>query len=122
MGAAKDTDCLRRLSIKAVLTVAPDAGVRYGAEISHKVIPALDEEYYDLAQHFEEAFQFIDSARAQTNVLVHCLAGVSRSPTIVIAYMMRKFTWPTSYVYQLVKHQRPLTCPNLSFCRQLKQY
>jgi hypothetical protein len=122
--AAKDLETLRRLGIGAVLTLAPNAGVFYSKReaVSHKVIPALDEEDYDLAQHFEETYWFIDQARGVTNVLVHCLAGVSRSTSIVIAYLMRKFGWPTSHAYQHVKAKRRLTCPNLGFCQQLKQF
>jgi len=35
------------------------------------------------------AFDFIDTHRKNTNVLVHCFVGVSRSATIIIGYIMK---------------------------------
>ena len=48
-----------------------------------------DDETFDISKHMETAFGFIDEARHNgAGILVHCVAGVSRSPTIVIAYLM----------------------------------
>ena len=52
--------------------------------------PRQDVEDYEeepIEQHFETAFQFIERHNC---VLVHCAAGVSRSPTIVIGYLMSR--------------------------------
>jgi protein-tyrosine phosphatase len=50
-----------------------------------KKITALDREDENLLQHFDEATEFINEARKQGRVFVHCAAGVSRSASIVIA-------------------------------------
>lgn len=52
-------------------------------------------------------------------VLVHCSAGVSRSATIVIAYLMikHKMTYMKALIY--VKMKRNIICPNQGFKRQL---
>ncbi|ESO03535.1 hypothetical protein HELRODRAFT_79878, partial [Helobdella robusta] len=52
-------------------------------------IPIRDSHYESLLPHLPAAFQFIDKVR-ETNecVLVHCLAGISRSPSLAIAYLM----------------------------------
>ena len=52
-------------------------------------IPGEDHENYDLSVHFDTAAKFIHQSRQHTNILVHCMAGVSRSVTLVIAYMMK---------------------------------
>ena len=53
-------------------------------------IAAGDAPRYDLSQHFQSTFEFIEEARAaNAKVLVHCVAGASRSAAIVIAYLMQ---------------------------------
>jgi len=49
------------------------------------------------------------------SVLVHCSMGISRSSTIVIAFIMKKFTFSFSKAYNLVKKKRPIICPNSGF-------
>ena len=44
----------------------------------------------DLYQHFEKTCEFIHAALSRKeNVLVHCMAGVSRSASVVIAYLIK---------------------------------
>ena len=49
-------------------------------------------------------YKFIEKARKFTNVLVHCFAGVSRSSTAVIMYLMRKNNWTLEKAYYFVKN------------------
>ncbi len=55
-------------------------------------------------------------------VLVHCAAGVSRSASTVIAYIMKKRGWGFNETFNYVKKRRPIICPNYGFQRQLNQY
>ena len=54
------------------------------------MIEINDHNKEDISSHFNTAFEFIDAKLAQGNVLVHCANGISRSPTIVMSYIMRK--------------------------------
>lgn len=61
-----------------------------------------------------------EGARSKNSViLIHCMAGVSRSVTLTIAYLMNYFGLPMQSAYQLVKDKRPAISPNLNFMGQL---
>jgi protein-tyrosine phosphatase len=56
-------------------------------------------------------------------VLVHCHAGVSRSSTIVISYLMRKYiNFSLNDALKFVKSKRPIIKPNKGFMKQLQKY
>ena len=47
-----------------------------------------------------------DSVRESSGrVLVHCLAGISRSPTVVIAYVMHHLRLPIDDAYRYVRRR-----------------
>ena len=62
------------------------------------------------------------NAREGGVVLVHCAAGMSRSASIVIAYVMYALGLPFEKAYVLVKRARPFICPNDGFMKQLKDF
>jgi hypothetical protein len=70
---------------------------------------------------------FMDSVQADTaslplnntNVLVHCDMGISRSSTVMIAYLMRTHGWDFDKTLAFVKEKRRIR-PNENFVEQLK--
>ena len=58
----------------------------------------------------------------QGRVLVHCRAGVSRSATVCIAYIMHKQGLSLDSAYEFVKSKRPVIDPNINFIRQLQKF
>ena len=55
-------------------------------------------------------------------VLVHCYAGVSRSASVVIAYLMNQHGMSLKDAYQYVKNKRYFIKPNEGFRKQLVQF
>lgn len=53
-------------------------------------------------------------------VVVNCYAGISRSSSIVIAYIMYKYKLTLQEAYQYVKSKRAIVEPNSGFMKQLK--
>ena len=52
-------------------------------------------------------------------VLIHCDLGISRSPTIIIAYLMRKFKMQQADVLRFVQSKQRIK-PSANFTRQLQ--
>lgn len=76
--------------------------------IEYLYIPAIDHESFDLSPFFEAANELLDAETRRTNVLVHCMAGVSRSATLVMAFLMKSRNIGFSEAYALVKSKRKI--------------
>lgn len=118
--AASDKIKLREKGISTVLTVAIGLNIHYTKNIKHHVYPAYDDENYDISRYFADTFKAIEEGLRKGNVLVHCAAGVSRSASIVIAYLMKKNKWTFKIAYEFVKKKRNVIFPNSGFVKQLK--
>ena len=55
-------------------------------------------------------------------VLVHCQAGISRSASVVIAYLVRMYGWSVRQAYEVCYEARPYIHPNEGFVSQLELY
>lgn len=121
---AQDLRVLQALGITRVLNVTSHVpGYHQDSGICYKTLPAMDSGHQNLRQYFDEAIHFIDEARQSgERVLVHCQAGVSRSPTIVIAYLMKHTRRTMVDSYKYVKARRPIISPNLNFMGQLVEW
>ena len=52
-------------------------------------------------------------------VLVHCNLGISRSTSLILAYLMKTFNATLMEAFKYLRHRRPIVCPNLGFLHQL---
>ena len=65
----------------------------------------------------------VDEGRSKGyGVLVHCLAGISRSVTITVAYLMSKEKMCLNDAYDFVKRAKPNISPNFNFMGQLLDF
>jgi dual specificity MAP kinase phosphatase len=124
MKDASDVDSLCRLGVDHVLNVtATSPTYQMSSKVTYKQLHAADNGYQNLKQYFDEAFEFIDMARSRGGaVLIHCQAGVSRSPTIAVAYLIKHFPMSMVEAYKFVKSRRPIISPNLNFMGQLLEF
>ncbi|CAG9796121.1 unnamed protein product [Diatraea saccharalis] len=123
--AAADPTVLRQLNITHVLTIEAHRlpkSTFANTNISTLFIRADDTPQTNLLSYFPMANAFIDEGLQKGNVLVHCHFGVSRSATIVIAYLMGKYKLSFEQAFGYVRQRRRFINPNPGFVNQLRQY
>lgn len=89
-------------------------------ELTYHWIYIEDEDYEPIHEHFEDSIKFINEIDGA--VLIHCWAGISRSPTIAIAYIMKNKSMSYDEAFNYVLQRRSIICPNFGFQAQLTKY
>ncbi|KAK9499142.1 hypothetical protein O3M35_003645 [Rhynocoris fuscipes] len=123
--AAMDLDVLESIKCSHILTVDScplPRNISLIPGIKTMFIQVTDLPKEDLLSHFQSAYTFIKDGQENGVVLVHCYFGVSRSSSIVIAYIMKKYELSFEEAFQRVKNKRKYVAPNAGFEAQLKLY
>lgn len=123
--AAADKNVLRYLNITHVLTIEAHRlpkSTFMDTNISTLFIRAYDTPQTNLLPYFPMANAFINEGLQKGNVLVHCHFGVSRSATLVIAFIMEKYRLNFDQAYNFVRQRRRFINPNPGFVIQLHEY
>ena len=117
-------EIIQRHNIQAIVSViGHDIKIMYPANTNFIKIGIWDNEAENIEPWLEPGFQFIHSHRlTKKNVLVHCQAGISRSATMVLYYLMKCFGVPLRVAFGHLREKRPSVNPNTRFMRTLSKY
>ena len=67
-------------------------------------------------------YEYIASyTKLNKNILIHCHHGISRSSTVLAAYMMQDMMWTRREAIEYIAKRRPIICPNDGFMDKLKE-
>lgn len=86
---ARDLRALREEGITHVLNCAVELPNYHEKHLTYLNLRLTDPDV-NFRARLPEARGFLDEARRRGSVLVHCFAGVSRSPAIVLAYLCHR--------------------------------
>uniref|UniRef100_A0A915PKE6 Uncharacterized protein n=1 Tax=Setaria digitata TaxID=48799 RepID=A0A915PKE6_9BILA len=119
---AHDYDILKAHNITHVINCATGVKNIFLGAIKYLTFDVLDLPWTNLEQHFDKCHEFMwDAVESGGNVLVHCNAGVSRSATIVLSYIMRYNKMTLREALEHVNAIRKVS-PNPGFVQQLLRY
>lgn len=122
--ATSSFELLQSLNISYIVNASNfyhNAFERQGIKYLSVPVDDLDEE--PIHSYFEEATEFLSEAKsAGKSALVHCAAGVSRSTTLVLSFLMATLSLSLSQACTLVRTSRPIVDPNSGFVKQLLEY
>ncbi|OMJ69711.1 hypothetical protein SteCoe_32499 [Stentor coeruleus] len=118
---ASNINFLLDKSISHILICAKELNPKFPKDFNYRKLDILDTKRFNLKPYFDEAIRFIQSAlNSRENVLVHCNLGISRSPSIVIAYLIYQCDMSYSKAFRYISKLHPTAYPNPSFVKQLK--
>jgi protein-tyrosine phosphatase len=117
---ANNTNDIKNKNISCIVCVAerlkiinPNPNVKlYQYDLS-------DDYTCNISLYFDEIGEIINK---ENIVLVNCVAGVSRSSTIVIAYIMKYHNLDLKDTFIRVRDKRNRICPNKNFMKCLLEY
>ncbi|KAL2079569.1 hypothetical protein ACEWY4_025313 [Coilia grayii] len=121
--AARDGAAVSRLQITCIINATENTKHSVAPAVEHVHVPVVDSPSTPMIDHFDEVADKIHCVAEQRGrTLVHCNAGVSRSSTLCLAYLMKYRDMSLVEAHSLVKACRPLIRPNSGFWKQLIDY
>ncbi|XP_009895943.1 dual specificity protein phosphatase 13-like [Dryobates pubescens] len=126
--AARSKTTLQSLNITHILNAADgpysiNTGAKYykDLQIEYYGVEAFDDPSFDLSIFFYDAANFIGKALNTSGgkVFVHCAMGVSRSASLVLAFLMIQENMTLVDALKTVSAHRDI-CPNSGFLSQLR--
>lgn len=124
---ARDQKQLKKYKINWVINCAKELEYivdEYDNNIHWLWLPMVDSVHTgNIVPYIPKAIKFIDEAiHNGCKILIHCAAGISRSSSIAIAYLMHKHNLRYTRAFNRVIKKRPCCKPNSKFVKQLKEF
>jgi len=119
---SKDLVQLEQHHISHIVSVYDNAR-RIFKDRQYLLLVASDTPGQNMTQFIPQVNDFVHSARlARSNVLIHCLAGMSRSVFLTASYLVAATTLTAGDSLRVVRSVRSVASPNPGFLRQLAEW
>lgn len=119
--SAENVGLIRSNNITKVVSILESFNLSTIEGVEYHRIAIQDSITSNILKHLPKAIRFISEAQKNGhNILVHCAAGISRSSSVVIAYLMVKYDKTFEETREFVNQRRRGICPNSGFVRQLQ--
>ncbi|XP_064459869.1 protein phosphatase Slingshot homolog 2-like [Ornithodoros turicata] len=120
---ASNLEELKDKGVGHILNVTREIDNFYPGIFNYFNIRVYDDETTEMLKHWDKTYKYIAQAREQgSKVLVHCKMGISRSASVVIAYVMKANDWNLDQALEFVRTRRSCIKPNSGFLKQLETY
>ena len=120
---AQNLNLLKRFNVSHILCCSAELRPLFQNYFVYKHIKANDHPSFNLGVHLDSAADFIHNAIENgKGIFVHCYAGISRSTTCLIAYLIKYRGMNLVNAISMVRKKRPIINPNPGFIGQLKAF
>lgn len=120
---ASNFEELKGKGVKKILNVTCEIDNFFPGCFEYYNIRVLDDEGTDMLRYLNDTYYYIRKAKDEgSKVLVHCKKGISRSASVVVAYIMKEKSCDLYEALEYVKNLRSNIRPNPEFLKQLEIY
>ena len=113
---------LKDNNIKLIINVTTVVDFIDDNNITKYRIPIFDQnksEYHDIMiSHFDEVYELIEEyVKNNKGILIHCVSGSQRSPTLLVLYLMKKNKIKSKKAKKIIRKKRRIA---LFLCRNFQ--
>lgn len=120
IASAYNKEKLKELGITHIITAILGVQAQFPEDFVYLTVPVRDVESEEISKYLPQTTDFIrDAVAGGGKVLVHCVCGVSRSATIVAAWLMSKDGYTAEQAIKYLQSRRGCVDPNPAFRNQL---
>ncbi len=120
---SKNIELLEKNNIKKIIKIGTDLKIHFPKKFEYLSINIHDHPDENIIDYFEACYNFIDQSLINNqNVLVHCFKGISRSASVICAFLIKKFKWNFNESIRFIESKRPWISINDGFDKQLQEY
>lgn len=122
MEASKDLKFLQNSGITHIVNCAYQCSNHFPGKFKYLHLRISDLPSTNIFRFFKEAIQFLEEASRdkKNKILVHCIAGHSRSVTILTGFLMFQDLQGAESVLKMIQEKRKGANPNSGFLKQLE--
>ena len=122
--AAKNKELLDKYKITHIINCAADFCENvFQNDIKYLSFYLKDHAIENIECIFYECIEFIEKVKQKhERILIQCIQGISRSVSIVIAYLIYINKWTYDQAFNYVQQKRTIAGPNFGFAIQLQNF
>lgn len=115
-------EALQNHNISNILSIGVEAPLEDNTNINSFFLECLDLPETNIWNTIKKSAVVINSVKKCESILVHCNAGISRSASVVIGYLMLEYNYSFLKAFEHVRSARSVIRPNDGFMKQLREY
>ena len=118
---SRDITFLKKNKITHIINATRTSPNYFPEEFDYLICRIGDDDIQAIEEPINKCCEFIKEAvQEKGKILVHCRKGISRSPSLVISFLIIERNMTLKDALTKVKTARPIVLPNYNFIRQLQ--
>lgn len=114
---------LKKLDIKVIINISNELSKYYcdypKKEFKYHQYTVYDDNKCSIDKVLKQAYEAIMKYNKETNILIHCFMGASRSVSVVAYYLMEHKKFTLDAAYKFIKEKRSSINPTFRFTKDL---